>query len=93
MKEKIKGSVNGLKIVSENGPILNLNCEDIPSTATENINTVVCSANTEVTKAYTFTLTNSNSLHQILFLKLMGSLKNLLLKELIYHVKQHLLKN
>ena len=77
MKEKIKGSVNGLKIVSENATVLNLNCEDIPSIATENINTVVCSANTEVTKAYTFTLTNSNSPHQILFLKLMGSLKNL----------------
>ena len=34
----MKGSDCGLKIVSENGPFLYLTCEDIPSTATENIN-------------------------------------------------------
>ena len=93
MKEIIKGSNCRLKIVSENGAVLYLTCEDIPSTTTENTNTVTCSTNYLLKNAYTFTLINSNSAHQILFLKLMRSLKNLLLKELIYPVKQQLLKN
>ena len=93
MKEIIKGSNCKLKIVSENGSVLYLTCENIPSTTTENTNTVASITNYLLKNAYTFTLINSNSAHQILFLKLMRSLKNLLLKELIYPVKQQLLKN
>ena len=68
MKELIKGSDCGLKIVSENGPVLYLTCEDIHSKTNENKNTVPCNANYLLKDAYSFTLTNSNSPHQILFL-------------------------
>ena len=78
--------------MSENGSVLYLTCVDIPSTTTENTNTIACSTNYLLKNAYTFILINSNSAHQILFLKLIRSLKNLLLKELIYPVKQQLLK-